>query len=57
MELNVASARVVLGILGLAFGVAGVYVAWSFDRLVGMAFLVVGAFLLILPFSTLRTDE
>lgn len=53
----VASARAFLAILGIAFAVTGVYLAWAFDRLVGIGFLIVGAFLLILPFSTLRTEE
>ncbi len=53
----VASARAYLAALGLAFAVAGVVVAWTFDRLTGLAVLVIGAFLLILPFTRSREDE
>lgn len=52
-----SAARTVLGILGLSFAVFGVVSAWLLDRLVGMAFLIVGAFLLILPFSRPRDEE
>lgn len=54
---DVASARTFLAILGFGFALAGVYLAWVFDRLVGIGFLVVGAFLLILPFSTHSTED
>ena len=53
----VVLARTILGLLGLAFAIAGIAVAWTFDRLVGMAILVVGAFLFILPFTGIREDE
>lgn len=52
-----SAARTVLAILGIAFAILGLVSAWLLDRLVGMAFLIVGAFLLILPFSRLRDDE
>ncbi len=53
----VDSARVFLAIVGAIFAVGGVVLALTFDRLVGLGFLIVGAFLLILPFSTFRSDE
>lgn len=53
----VDTARVFLAILGAIFAVGGLVLALTFDRLVGIGFLIVGAFLLILPFSTMRTDE
>ncbi len=52
----VASTRTLLGVLGLAFAVVGIVVAWIVDRLAGMAFLIVGAFLLILPFTRPRDE-
>lgn len=52
-----ASAKAFLAILGIVFALAGVYVAWSFDTLVGIAFLIVGAFLLILPFTRSGPEE
>ncbi len=51
------TARAFLGVVGTIFAVAGVVLALTFDRLVGLGFLIVGAFLLILPFSTFRSDE
>lgn len=54
---SVASARSFLMLLGVVFALAGIYIAWAFDRLVGMGVLVVGAFLLILPFTAVRSDE
>ncbi len=51
------TARLVLGILGLAFGIGGVVIASVFDRLTGVIVLVVGAFLLILPLMTYRSDD
>lgn len=53
----VASTRALLGVLGFAFAVIGIVVAWMADSLTGMAFLIVGAFLLILPFTRPREDE
>jgi len=54
---GVASARSLLSLLGLGFALAGVGVAWAVDRLIGMLMLVVGAFLLILPFTRPDRDE
>ena len=51
------AARGFLILLGLAFAVAGLYLAWAFERLVGMGVVIVGAFLLILPFTVQRPDE
>ncbi len=50
-------ARAFLTVLGLVFAVAGIAVASSFDRLAGIACLVIGAFLLILPLTTYRSDD
>lgn len=49
--------RAFLIVLGLAFAAAGLVLAWTFDRLVGLATLVVGAFLFVLPFTVARPDE
>ncbi len=57
MPQAVDTARVFLAVVGLVFAVAGIVLALTFDRLVGIGFLIVGAFLLILPFSTYRSDE
>jgi hypothetical protein len=57
MPTTVDSARVFLAILGAVFAVSGVILALTWDRLVGLGFLIVGAFLLILPFSTHRSDD
>lgn len=54
---SVASARTLLAVLGLGFALGGVGIAWAVDRLVGMFMLVVGAFLLILPFTRPHGDE
>jgi hypothetical protein len=51
-----ATARTLLGLLGVAISVAGLIVAWRLEQFAGMALIVVGAFLLILPF-TASTDE
>jgi hypothetical protein len=53
----VASARTFLAGLGLAFVIAGIAVAWTFDHVTGLAVFVIGAFLLILPFTGAREDE
>jgi len=53
----VEPARSFLLVLGTVFAVAGLYVAWSFERLVGMGVLLVGAFLLVLPFLAPTSDE
>jgi len=54
---GVASARALVEILGLGFAVAGIAVAWTVSQLVGMGILIVGAFLLILPFTLSHDDE
>lgn len=46
-----------LTVLGLAFAIAGIAVAWMYDRLAGIACLVIGAFLLILPLMSYRSDD
>lgn len=46
-----------LAILGLVFAIAGVLVAWTFDRIAGLAVLLLGAFLMVLPLITYRPDE
>lgn len=51
------TARVFLAIMGLVFALAGVVVASMYDRLTGLIFLVVGAFLLVLPSMTYRSDD
>jgi len=53
----VETARLFLSLLGIIFAIAGILVAWTFDRLAGLAVLVVGAFLLILPLITYRPDD
>jgi len=53
----VASTRTALGVLGFAFAVVGIGVAWVVEPLAGMAFLIVGAFLLILPFTRPPEEE
>ena len=52
-----ASARAFLAILGLGFAIAGLAVAWTFDRLIGIGVLLIGAFLLVMPFTRSREDE
>jgi len=52
-----ALARTLLALMGVAFAVAGIAVSWTIDRWVGMAVLVVGAFLFMLPFTGVRDDE
>lgn len=50
-------ARVFLALLGVIFAVAGLIVSWTFDTLAGIAFLLIGAFLLILPLISYRPDD
>ena len=45
-----------LAILGIAFVASGIYVASAVDPLTGLAVLVVGAFLLVLPITAIRED-
>lgn len=51
------TARFVLAIAGLAFAVGGVVVASVFNPLAGITCLVIGAFLLILPVMSYRSDD
>ena len=51
------TARVFLSIVGIIFAIAGILVAWTFDRFAGLAVLLVGAFLLILPLITYHPDD
>jgi len=53
----VSRPRAFLVLLGIAFFVAGLTVAGTVDRLTGMGFFVVGAFLLILPFLAIHEEE
>jgi len=50
-------ARVFLAVLGVVFAVAGLIVGWTYDSLAGLAILLVGAFLLILPLMSYRSDD
>jgi hypothetical protein len=52
----VATARTLLSLLGIGISLAGLPIAWWVDRIAGMALLVVGGFLMILPL-TASTDE
>lgn len=54
---DVTEARTFLAILGLVFAIAGLAVAWTFDPLIGIGVLLIGAFLLVLPFTRSREDE
>jgi hypothetical protein len=53
----VSSARSFLVVLGAAMAVAGVAVAKMVDTLIGLGILIVGAFLLILPFTALGPED
>ena len=54
----VVSTRLRFGAVGLALAVTGVIVARSgLDPYIGLALVIVGAFLLVLPFTRLRQDE
>ena len=52
----VSPPRAFLILLGVAFLVAGLGVATTFDRLTGLGFFVVGAFLFLLPFLAIHED-
>ena len=52
-----ASARSFLLVLGAVFAVTGLVVARTVDDLLGLGILVVGAFLVILPFTAYRPEE
>lgn len=51
------TARLFLGLLGAVFAVAGLIVSWTYDPLAGIAVLLIGAFLLILPLMSYRSDD
>jgi hypothetical protein len=53
----VSAARSFLFVLGASFAVAGVVVARMVDALIGLGVLIVGAFLLILPFTALGPED
>jgi len=54
---RVASARILFGVVGLALAVTGVIVARSgIDPYIGLALVIVGAFLLILPLTRPHHD-
>jgi len=54
----VASTRTLLGVLGFTIAIVGLAVAWSgVDRFIGLAILIVGGFLLMLPFTRPHEDE
>lgn len=50
-------ARLFLAVLGLGFAIAGILVAWTYDKIAGLAVLLLGAFLLALPLITYRQEE
>lgn len=54
---GVESARIALIVLGVAFALAGLFIASAVDPLIGMGALIVGAFLLVLPFTRDRDEE
>ena len=51
------TARVFLAVLGLVFAIAGIFVASAFGPILGLAMLLLGAFLLVLPLITYHPDE
>lgn len=55
--MRVAAARSFLFVLGGSIAVAGVVVAKTMDALIGLGILIVGAFLLILPFTALGPED
>ena len=52
-----ASARTLFALAGIGVAALGVAVAGLVDHYIGMGLLVVGGFLLILPFTTSRPDD
>jgi len=52
----VSRPRAFLIVLGISFFVAGLAVAATVDRLTGLGFFVVGAFLSLLPFFAIHED-
>jgi uncharacterized membrane protein len=53
----VPSVRAVLASIGLAVAIAGAVVATAVERLLGIGVLIVGAFLLVLPFTVRPPEE
>ena len=53
---EVSGPRAFLVVLGVAFLVAGLALAATFDRFMGIGFFVVGAFLVILPTLAIHED-
>lgn len=51
------AARAFLLVLGLSFACIGILLASAVDPLIGLGVLVVGAFLLILPFAAIGPEE
>ncbi len=49
--------RAFLAILGVVFLVLALGVAVAFERLIGLGFFIVGAFLIILPFLGIHEEE
>ena len=45
-----------LAVLGVIFAVAGLFVSWTFDPLAGLALLLIGAFLLMRPLLSHRSE-
>ena len=56
IQVEVSGPRAFLVLLGFIFFVAGLVVATVVDRLTGIGFFVVGAFLVILPFVAVTED-
>jgi len=53
-----ASARILLSLLGVGIAAAGIVAArFGLDPFIALALVVVGAFLLILPFTRSQDDE
>ena len=56
IRVEMSGPRAFLVLLGFIFFVAGLVVATVVDRLTGIGFFVVGAFLVILPFVAVHED-
>lgn len=57
MARPVETARIFLSVLGIVFAIAGIAVAWTYDKIAGLGVLLLGAFLLILPLITYHPDD
>lgn len=54
----VVSTRILLGAIGFGIAIVGIAVAWSgADRFIALAIVIVGGFLLMLPFTVRHEDE